>query len=214
MTNSIDSSYYLSNANVKQSTTGNNTLGKDAFLKLLVTQLKNQDPISPMDNSEFISQMATFSQLEQIMSINEEIEELIETNKTQQMFSYQSLLGKEVQWNKETYSDDNQTDPILESGRGTITSIKFSDDGAIFYLADGTKLTADNISGISALMNANAFTDASNLIGKKINWEKDGQIQTSIVKAVSQKDGQIYYLLDDDTETKITNDQIISISVN
>jgi len=45
-------------------------LGKDAFLKILVTQLRNQDPLSPKDNSAFVAQMAQFTALEQMQNLN------------------------------------------------------------------------------------------------------------------------------------------------
>jgi flagellar basal-body rod modification protein FlgD len=53
--------------------------GKDEFLKLLVAQLQNQDPLSPLKNEEFVSQLATFSSLEQLISINENIKKMVGT---------------------------------------------------------------------------------------------------------------------------------------
>lgn len=49
---------------------GTNGLGEDAFLNLLVTQLKNQDPLQPEDNTQFLAQLAQFSSLEQLQQIN------------------------------------------------------------------------------------------------------------------------------------------------
>jgi len=51
-----------------------NILGKDAFLNLLVTQLRNQDPLNPMDDKEFISQMAQFSTLEQMQNLDKNLQ--------------------------------------------------------------------------------------------------------------------------------------------
>ena len=51
-------------------------LGKSEFLKLLVTQLQNQDPMNPINNGEFIAQLASFSSLEQLMSINQAVTKL------------------------------------------------------------------------------------------------------------------------------------------
>jgi flagellar basal-body rod modification protein FlgD len=55
------------------SKTGENSLGQDAFLKLLVTQLQHQDPTNPMDNSQFIAQLATFSSLEKLSTISTQV---------------------------------------------------------------------------------------------------------------------------------------------
>lgn len=49
---------------------GKDPLGRDAFLSLLVTQLQHQDPTQPMDNSQFIAQLAQFSSLEQLQQVN------------------------------------------------------------------------------------------------------------------------------------------------
>ena len=51
-------------------------MGQDAFLKLLTTQLANQDPLEPQDNGEFLAQLAQFSSLEKLTSIETSIKEL------------------------------------------------------------------------------------------------------------------------------------------
>jgi len=51
-------------------------IGEGDFLKLLVAQLQNQDPLSPLQNQEFVTQLATFSSLEQLIAINKAITKL------------------------------------------------------------------------------------------------------------------------------------------
>lgn len=58
----------------EKNTTQSSDLDKDAFLRLLVTQLQNQDPLSPMEDREFIAQMAQFSSLEQMQNLNKTLE--------------------------------------------------------------------------------------------------------------------------------------------
>jgi flagellar hook assembly protein FlgD len=52
-------------------------MGQDAFLKLLVEQLKHQDPLSPQDSAQFVAQLAQFNSLEQLISINARLGELL-----------------------------------------------------------------------------------------------------------------------------------------
>ena len=78
MTNTIDSSLLLSNYQEIQKRTPSSTLGKDDFLKLLMTQLQNQDPSKPMEDTDFIAQMAQFSSLEQMTNMTSTFEKFVE----------------------------------------------------------------------------------------------------------------------------------------
>ena len=70
------------------------SLGKDDFLKLLITQLSNQDPTSPMENTEFIAQMAQFSSLEQMTNMNESFQRMTAMMNSNQAMS---TIGKVVE---------------------------------------------------------------------------------------------------------------------
>ena len=82
MTNTIDSSYLLSNYQNEQRKTGSSTLGKDDFLKILMTQLQNQDPLNPMQDKDFVAQMATFSSLEQMTNMNDTLQKFVDSEKS------------------------------------------------------------------------------------------------------------------------------------
>lgn len=81
-------------ANSQDGRTTSNQLGKDDFLKLLITQLTNQDPTSPMEDTQFISQMAQFSSLEQMTNMNESFNKLAEMISSSQAAS---VLGRTVE---------------------------------------------------------------------------------------------------------------------
>ncbi|WP_457572089.1 flagellar hook assembly protein FlgD [Desulfovulcanus sp.] len=71
-------------------------MGKDEFLKLLVTQLEHQDPLNPMEDREFTAQLAQFSSLEQLTNISEGIQGLQKNSSRQEMLGAVSFIGKDV----------------------------------------------------------------------------------------------------------------------
>jgi hypothetical protein len=77
-------------ANAQKSLSGN----FETFLTLLTTQLKNQDPLSPMDSNQFTQQLVQFSQVEQQINSNKNLESLIALTKSQSATSAVSYLGK------------------------------------------------------------------------------------------------------------------------
>jgi flagellar basal-body rod modification protein FlgD len=100
-------------ASSTSSTTGQRMLGKDDFLKLLVAQMQNQDPMKPMDDSQTIAQMAQFSALEAMQNLNATLQQ---SSNVQTIFQAGALIGKYVQ------ADQPDGTPVT----GTVTGVDFT----------------------------------------------------------------------------------------
>ncbi|PEJ35064.1 flagellar hook assembly protein FlgD [Peribacillus butanolivorans] len=205
----IDTSLLLSSYQSDRKT--GDSLGKDDFLKLLLTQLQNQDPSSPMDNTEFIAQMATFSSLEQMMNIGSQIDELIGLNQQNSLINYNSFVGKEVTWH---ILDESGENLAIEEGLGIVESIQYKGDNIYFILEDGTKLQPANISAMKqSSTTSNSLTNASELIGKRVTWndEENGDL-SAVVTSVSMNKGKVQIEVDDESGTKLSLEQLIKIA--
>ncbi|OUL06637.1 flagellar hook assembly protein FlgD [Bacillus spizizenii] len=119
-------------------TTNNSSLGKDEFLKILMTQVQNQDPLNPVDDKEFISQMATFSSLEQMMNMNKTMTQFVENQDP--FTSYVDWLGKEVSWTDGQSTTDKT---------GTVSSVKHSKGNYYLILDDGTEINPWNVISVA-----------------------------------------------------------------
>lgn len=110
---SSSNSNALSNA-LTGATNNNGFVSQNTFLTLLITQLQNQDPMNPQDSSQFVSQLASFSSLEQMSQVNQRMETVLEN-------SVVSMIGKNV-----TVADSTTSSGFAQ---GTVQGIVYYADG-------------------------------------------------------------------------------------
>ena len=109
-----------------------NALGQEDFMKILLTQLTYQDPMKPMDNQQFMAQMAQFTSLEQTQQLNNKIETLI-TN--QAALQSVGLIGKTVDVNTPT-----------GAVTGTVSALSLSGDAPLLTVRTAAGAMLENIS--------------------------------------------------------------------
>lgn len=137
-----------SSANQTQNTNSTTTaqsqdLGKDAFMQLLVSQMRNQDPLSPTNNEDFIAQLAQFSSLEQMEELNDNILGLAVLQQSNalmaQLTDSSALIGKEVR-----FIDPSSGDEMT----GQVTSVKIQDGLAVLNIG-GDDVPLGNVTEVT-----------------------------------------------------------------
>ncbi|TNE73631.1 flagellar biosynthesis protein FlgD [bacterium] len=125
-------------------------LGKDEFLRLLVTQLQNQDPVNPMDSSQFASQLAQFNSVEQLINVNDSLtamaqsQELIGTGLNNTLAS--SLPGKTVKVATNQLKLDNSREvPVLYELSTGATEVEVN-----IYNSNGTLVRTETLENKSS----------------------------------------------------------------
>ena len=109
----------------------NSELGKEAFLKILIAQLSNQDPLDPLKDKDFIAQMAQFSTLEQMTNMNKSIEQMNAVTKG----SAVNYIGRVVE-----YLDDEGL-----STYGTVAYVRFDTSGVILTTTEEIEIPLEKV---------------------------------------------------------------------
>lgn len=105
----------------------------DSFLKLLVAQMKNQDPTNPMDSTQYVAQLASFSQVEQSVNMNAKLDSLLQSSALGQA---NSLIGRTV-----TNSDSTLTGKVVSVKLGTNSITAVLDNGKELLMGPGVKIS-------------------------------------------------------------------------
>lgn len=104
--------------------TGAKEMGRNDFLNLLVTQLKNQDPLKPMDNTEFVTQLAQFSQLDQSTQQVQLLEKSINNQNAAMQFALLPMIGRSVQVEGSVIQLGNGPAPLTYELDGDASSVR------------------------------------------------------------------------------------------
>ena len=116
-------------------------LGSDKFLKLFVEQMKNQDPLEPQKNSEFLAQLAQFSSLEQLGKqtslLTDQAVNSALTQALQELEVASSLVGKQIEY--------GSSDSSIQTG--VVDSVRLKEDGIFFEVA-GKDVPVSQLLGI------------------------------------------------------------------
>ena len=146
----------------KNKASNNNELGQDVFLQLMITQLQNQDPLDPMDNAEFLSQQAMFTQVNTLQEMNQNLttygDALLSMNgsmlNSSALNQATGLVGKEVT----AINPENKDETIT----GVVESVKIS-DGALTFTINGQEIDSSYITGVNNITNNSSSEEDSNL---------------------------------------------------
>ena len=137
-----------------QSTDANSELGQDAFLKLLVAQLKYQDPLNPADGAEFLAQTAQFTMVEKLSDLEAQGQSTVTS---QQQMQAAQLVGRQV-----TYVDS--TGSLVE---GVVESAEYTPDGQSLTI-DGQAVELDNITKVVGNNRVDGASEAVSALGPSL----------------------------------------------
>lgn len=200
--------------------TGNNntqaplkTLGKEDFLRLFTTQLRYQNPINPMDSTEFTSQLAQFSSLEQLFNIGSQLKDLLLYQNSLQNTLTANLIGKEIRYEgnsiylrKSANINYSLTSPaskvkitIYDSNGKIVKEIELDNqpDGSQSYQWDGRDSTGNKLPEGEYKVRIEAFDTEGKAL--EVSTQSLG-----VVTGITFEDNLTYLIIDDNTKIQLS----------
>ncbi len=216
-TSALSSSSFMEASKAQQSKMG---LEKDFgnFLKMLTTQLKNQDPTSPLDSHQFTQQLVAFTGVEQSINTNSNLEKIIKMNERSQMGNQLGMIGKTVEIDGKSSK--------LEMGRAIFGYSLGADSDEVLvsiYDKNGEHVFSDSLDNVAKGQHQYVWKG----FDKEGNLRRDGEyrikiqaqdnignvigVETSIgavVNGITSKNGETYAIIDNG---EVPIDKIISV---
>lgn len=200
--------------------TGNNntqdplkTLGKEDFLRLFTTQLRYQNPINPMDSTEFTSQLAQFSSLEQLFNIGSQLKDLLLYHNSLQNTLTANLIGKEIRYEgnsiylrESANINYSLTSPaskvkitIYDSNGKIVKEIELDNqpDGSQSYQWDGRDSTGNKLPEGEYKVRIEAFDTEGKAL--EVSTQSLG-----VVTGITFEDNLTYLIIDNNTKIQLS----------
>jgi flagellar basal-body rod modification protein FlgD len=212
----ITSSYQSSDT---EKTSKEDALGRDAFLTMLVAQLENQDPLNPMDGTDFSAQLAQFSQLEQLINLNDSMDSLAASSGKNSEGDAVSYIGKQVTGNVDIMTVDEGAVSggfySLSKAADVMISIADADGKTVKTLYPGQQTTGSHLISWDGTDNNGDAVEDGNYTYTVLANSGSGYAEvpssiTGTVSGVAYNDGKPYLvvqgiLLDLDSVTAVSN---------
>lgn len=192
----------------------------DTFLVLLTTQLRNQDPTSPLDSNQFTQQLVSFAQVEQAINTNDNLEKLLSSNQTSQLNSAVSYLGKIVESEGDSFTLANQQGQFFYNldSQAAQTFITITDSAGRTIATSGGEISAGkhtfDWNGLD--QGGNPVSDGTYFV-RVSAIDSDGNdvpvttSVTNVVNGVSSENGQPTLHVGDDGDISVPLDQVLSV---
>ncbi|MFP7278614.1 flagellar hook capping FlgD N-terminal domain-containing protein [Exiguobacterium indicum] len=130
----------------------NKAMDKDMFMKILIAQLSNQDPTAPMEDKDFIAQMAQFSSLEQMQAIGKTMDTMVLNQHATALLSYSNLIGKNVSYEAESKTTDASGAEQTTTAEETASVVSVKRDGLdiMAELSNGKQISVYELTQIQS----------------------------------------------------------------